>query len=154
MMRCPAATAGYGVLPLWLIFCDLGGGGGGLFAGMVAGILHGRVLLDGHRLDCYCCGVPVCVLVLLIVDCEGTFVYVACGRYWVDEFLLVFILHLIFHHHGLCPYIVIFSLGCFMRRCCWSLVVCFCLDHVRIFGLNRYCVIKETVYILVMGFLL
>ena len=154
MVRCPAATVGYGVSPLWLIFCDLGGGGGGLFAGMVAGILHGRVLLDGHRLDCYCCGVPVCVLVLPIVGCERTFVYVVCGRYWVGEFLLVFILHLIFHHHGLCPYIVIFSLGYFMRGCCWSLVVRFCLDHVRIFGLNRYCVIKVTVYILVMGFLL
>ena len=86
MMRCPAATADYGVLPLWLIFCDLGVSSDRLFAGMVAGILHGRVLLDGHRLDCYCCGVPVCVLVLLIVDCEGTFVYVACGRYWVADF--------------------------------------------------------------------
>merc|ERR1711994_1053372 len=154
MMRCPAATADYGVLPLWLIFCDLGVSSDRLFAGMVAGILHGRVLLDGYRLDCYRCGVPVCILVLLIVVCEWTFVYVACGRYWVDEFLLVFILHLIFHHHGLCPYIIIFSLGCFMRRCRWSLAVCFCLDHVRIFGLNRYCVIKEAVYILVMGFLL
>ena len=30
MVRCPAATVGCGVSPLWLIFCDLGGGGGGL----------------------------------------------------------------------------------------------------------------------------
>ena len=91
MMRCPVATAGYGVLPLWLISCDLGGGGGGLFAGMVAGILHGRVLLDGHRLDCYCCGVPVCVLVLLAFVCERVFVGVVCGRYRVDESLLVLV---------------------------------------------------------------
>ena len=144
-MRCPAAAADYGVLPLWLIFYDLGVSSDRLFAGMVAGVLHGRVPLDGYRLDCYCCGVPVRVLVLLVVVCEGTFVYVACGRYWVDEFLLIFIQHLIFHHHGLCPYIVIFSLGCFMRGCRSSLVVCFGLDRVRVFGLNRYSVIKEAV---------
>ena len=144
-MRCPAAAADYGVLPLWLIFYDLGVGSDRLFAGMVAGILHGRVLLDGHRLDCHRCGVPVCVLVLLVVVCERAFVCVACGRYRVDESLLIFIQHLIFHHNGLGPYVIIFSLGCFMRGCCSSLVVCFSLDRVRVFGLNRYCVIKEAV---------
>ena len=142
-MRCPAATAGCGVLPLWLIFCDLGGGGGGLFAGMVAGILHGRVLLDGHRLDCYCCGVPVCVLVFLAVGCERAFMGVVCGRYRVDEPLLVLVHHLIFHHDGFGPYVVICSLGCFIRGRCLSLVVG--LGCVRVFGLDRYCVIKEAV---------
>ena len=143
MMRCPAATAGCGVLPLWLIFCDLGVSSDRLFAGMVAGILHGRVLLDGHRLDCYCCGVPVCVLVSLVAGCERAFMGVVCGRYRVDESLLVLVHHLIFHHDGFGPYVVIFSLGCFMRGRCLSLVVR--LSCVRVFGLDRYCVIKEAI---------
>ena len=145
MVRCPAAAVGHGVWPLWLIFYDLGGGSDRLFAGIVGGVLRDRISLEGYRLDCYCCGVPVCVLVLLVVVCERAFVGVACGRYRVDESLLIFIQHLIFHHDGLGPYVVIFSLGCFMRGCCLSLVVCFSLDHVRVLGLNRYGVIKEAV---------
>ena len=88
MVRCPAAAVGHGVWPLWLIFYDLGGGNGRLIAGIACGVLRNRVLLEGYRLDCYCCGVPVGVLVLLAVVCERTLV---CGRYWVDESLLVLV---------------------------------------------------------------
>ena len=91
MVRCPAAAVGHDMWPLWLIFYDLGGGNGRLFAGIVGGVLRNRASLEGHRLDCYCCGVPVCVLVLLAVVCERVFVGVVCGRYRVDESLLVLV---------------------------------------------------------------
>ena len=91
MVRCPAAAVGHDMWPLWLIFDDLGGVDGQVLAGIVGGVLRNRASLEGHRLDCYCCGVPVCVLVLLAVVCERAFVSVVCGRYRVDESLLVLV---------------------------------------------------------------
>ena len=143
MVRCPAAAVGHDMWPLWLIFDDLGGVDGRVLAGIVGGVLHNRDLLEGYCLDCYCCGVPVCVLVSLVAGCEGAFMEVVCGRYRVDESLLVFVHHLIFHHDGFGPYVAIFSLGCFIRGRCLSLVVG--LSCVRVFGLDRYCVIKEAI---------
>ena len=91
MVRCPAAAVGHDMWPLWLIFDDLGGVDGRLLAGIVGGVLRSRDLLEGYCLDCYCCGVPVCVLVLLIVVCERVSMGAVCGRYWVDESLLVLV---------------------------------------------------------------
>ena len=73
MVRCPAAAVGHDMWPLWLIFDDLGGVDGRVLAGIVGGVLHNRDLLEGYCLDCYCCGVPVCVLVSLVVGCERAF---------------------------------------------------------------------------------
>ena len=144
MVRCPAAVVGHGMWPLRLVFFDLGGVCERLFAGMIGGIFHDRTLLEGYRLDCYCCGVPVYVLVFLAGVCERVSVGAVCGRCWVDESLLVLVQHLVFHHDGLDPHVVIFSLGCFMHGCL-SPVVCVGLRRVRFFGLNRDCVIKEAV---------
>ena len=67
MVRCPAAAVIRGVWPLWLIFRHFGVDVERLFAGIVGGVLRDWVLLEGYRLDCYSCGVPVCVLVFLTV---------------------------------------------------------------------------------------
>ena len=143
MVRCPAAAVCHDVWPPWLIFADLGGVDGQILTGIVGGVLHNRDLLEGHCLDCYCCSVPVCVLVSLGAGCGRAFMKVVCGRYRVDESLLVLVHHLIFHHDGFGPYVVIFSLGCLMRGRCLSLVVG--LSCVRVFGLDRYCVIEEAI---------